>query len=67
MPSKERRIKRASGLKLVVAAIILWNSVYLEKAIEELSTSAKVHGEFLTSTCRRSDEITSTFFSYTHH
>jgi len=34
--SFEHQRYRASGLNLVVAAIILWNTVYLEKAIEAL-------------------------------
>jgi TnpA family transposase len=38
--SFENQRYRASGLNLVVAAIILWNTVYLERAIESL----KAHG-----------------------
>jgi len=34
--SFEHQRYRASGLNLVVAAIILWNTVYLEKAIRSL-------------------------------
>lgn len=34
--SFEHQRFRASGLNLVVAAIILWNTVYLEKAIQAL-------------------------------
>jgi len=34
--SYENPCYRASGLNLVVAAITLWNTVYLEKAIEAL-------------------------------
>ena len=33
----------ASGLNLVVAAIILWNSVYLGRAVDELRS----HGEII--------------------
>ena len=32
----ENQNHRASGLNLVVAAIILWNTVYLERALELL-------------------------------
>jgi hypothetical protein len=38
--SFENQRYRASGLKLIVAAIILWNMVYLERAIAAL----KGHG-----------------------
>lgn len=39
--SFEHQRYRASGLNLVVAAIILWNTVYLERAINAL----KEHGK----------------------
>ena len=32
---------RASGLNLVVAAIILWNTVYLERAVDALSAQGR--------------------------
>ena len=32
---------RASGLNLVVAAIILWNTVYLERAVQALRESGQ--------------------------
>ncbi len=32
----------ASGLNLVVAAIVLWNTVYLERAIQSLRDSGKI-------------------------
>jgi hypothetical protein len=38
--SFENQRYRASGLNLVVAAIVLWNTVYLEKAVRSL----KQHG-----------------------
>ena len=38
--SFENQRHRASGLNLVVAAIALWNTVYLEHAAESLSQSA---------------------------
>ena len=34
-PLKDQRY-RASGLNLIVAAIILWNTVYLERAVADL-------------------------------
>lgn len=34
--SFEDQMHRASGLNLLIAAIILWNTVYLEKAVETL-------------------------------
>jgi TnpA family transposase len=34
--SFEQQRYRASGLNLVTAAIVLWNTVYLEKAVEKL-------------------------------
>ncbi len=34
--SYEDQFYRASGLNLVIAAIVLWNTVYLEKAVEHL-------------------------------
>ena len=37
--SFENQRYRASGLNLVVAAIILWNTVYLERAIQALRDS----------------------------
>ncbi len=39
--SFEHQQYRASGLNLVVAAIILWNTVYLEKAIQALRDHGK--------------------------
>ncbi len=36
--SYENQRYRASGLNLVVAAIILWNTVYLQRAVEHLQT-----------------------------
>ena len=32
---------RASGLNLVVAAIVQWNTVYLERAVQQLRDSGK--------------------------
>ena len=37
--SFENQRYRASGLNLVVAAIVLWNTVYLEQAIQALRSS----------------------------
>lgn len=39
--SFENQRYRASGLNLVVAAIILWNTVYLERAVQALRESGK--------------------------
>ena len=39
--SFENQRYRASGLNLVVAAIILWNTVYLERAVRSLRDSGK--------------------------
>jgi len=39
--SYENQRYRASGLNLVVAAIVLWNTVYLERAIQALRESGK--------------------------
>ena len=39
----ENQRYRASGLNLMVAAIVLWNTVYLERAIQALKT----HGKFV--------------------
>jgi Tn3 transposase DDE domain len=33
---------RAGGLNLVVAAIVLWNTVYLERAVETLRASGTI-------------------------
>ncbi len=46
--SFENQGYRASGLNLVVAAIILWNIVYLEKAVTEVRGKQDVPDEFLT-------------------
>ncbi len=40
--SLEDQYNNASGLNLVVAAIVLWNTVYLAKAIEYLMEHSKV-------------------------
>ncbi len=39
--SFENQRYRASGLNLVVAAIVLWNTVYLERAVQTLRDSRK--------------------------
>jgi TnpA family transposase len=39
--SFENQRYRASGLNLVVAAIVLWNTVYLERAVEALKESGQ--------------------------
>ncbi|OJW70043.1 MAG: hypothetical protein BGO68_03140 [Candidatus Amoebophilus sp. 36-38] len=40
--SFENQRYRASGLNLVVAAIILWNTIYLEQAIQFLKDHSQV-------------------------
>jgi len=45
--SFENQCYRASGLNLVVAAIILWNTVYLEKAIKQVKENMDVPDEYL--------------------
>jgi TnpA family transposase len=45
--SFENQCYRASGLNLVVAAIILWNSVYLEKAVAAVRRRIDVPDEYL--------------------
>ncbi len=42
--SHEDQTHRASGLNLLCAAIALWNTVYVERAVEELSLRFK-HGD----------------------
>ena len=39
--SYELQQDRASGLALVTAAIVLWNTVYLERAIQALKNAGK--------------------------
>jgi TnpA family transposase len=39
--SFENQRYRASGLNLVVAAIVLWNTVYLERAVQSLKTQGQ--------------------------
>jgi TnpA family transposase len=45
--SFENQRYRASGLNLVIAAIILWNTVYLERVINELRAQGRVVNEEL--------------------
>jgi TnpA family transposase/DNA invertase Pin-like site-specific DNA recombinase len=45
----ENQRYRASGLNLVVAAIILWNTVYLERAIQALRDAGQLIDEALLS------------------
>jgi TnpA family transposase len=40
--SFENQLYRASGLNLVVAAIILWNTVYLDQAVQELRSRGQL-------------------------
>jgi TnpA family transposase len=41
VPAFENQRYRASVLNLVVAAIILWNTVYLDRAIQSLRTTGQ--------------------------
>jgi TnpA family transposase len=43
----ENQQHRASGLNLVVAAIVLWNTVYLERAIQALRNQGQMIPEAL--------------------
>jgi len=45
--SFEGQSSRASGLNLLIAAIILWNTRYLEKAIKQIRGEADVPDEYL--------------------
>lgn len=45
--SFEHQRYRASGLNLVTAAIVLWNTVYLEKTVEQLRKSGQIVDESL--------------------
>ena len=47
--SFENQCYRASGLNLVVAAIILWNTVYLERAVAEVRAQRDVPDEYLSN------------------
>ena len=58
--SFEQQRYRASGLNLVTAAIVLWNTVYLERAANALRGTAKPSMTACCSTCRRSAGSTST-------
>jgi hypothetical protein len=50
----ENQRYRASGLNLAVAAIILWNTVYLARAVDELRRAAKSFPMSLSPTSRPS-------------
>ena len=39
--SIENQRYRASGLKLTIAAIVLWNTIYLSHAVAELRTQSE--------------------------
>jgi TnpA family transposase len=45
--SFENQRYRASGLNLIVAAIILWNTVYLERAVESLRAERSIDDALL--------------------
>jgi TnpA family transposase len=58
--SFEQQRYRASGLNLVTAAIVLWNTVYLERAANALRGHGQPSMTACCSTCRRSAGSTST-------
>jgi TnpA family transposase len=57
--SFEQQRYRASGLNLVTAAVVLWNTVYLERAARCVATAMPLMTRCC-STCRRSAGSTST-------
>jgi TnpA family transposase len=50
----ENQRHRARGLNLVVAAIVLWNTVYIERAVKTLRERVKRSPTMCSLTCRRS-------------
>jgi TnpA family transposase len=56
----EQQRYRASGLNLVTATIVLWNTVYLERAAQALSHAGSLKDDPCSSTCHRSAGSTST-------
>jgi TnpA family transposase len=58
--SFENQRYRASGLNLVVTAIILWNTVYLKRAIQALRDTGRTSTRSFCHTCRRWAGSTST-------
>ena len=55
----ENQRYRASGLNLAVAAIILWNTVYLGRAVDELRSRGEITPTICSPTWRRSAGSTS--------
>ncbi|RMM03364.1 Transposase-like protein, partial [Pseudomonas amygdali pv. eriobotryae] len=51
--SFEQQRYRASGLNLVTAAIVLWNTVYLERSQTHYADMAPLSMNRCCSTCRR--------------
>ena len=45
--SFENQRYRASGLNLVVAAVVLWNTVYLERAVQSLKAHGQIDDRFV--------------------
>ena len=58
--SFENQRYRASGLNLVVAAIVLWNTVYLERACRRCGSAGRQWTTSCCNTCRRWAGSTST-------
>jgi Tn3 transposase DDE domain len=50
--SFENQRYRASGLNLVTAAIVLWNTVYLERAIQAIKDHGETWMKISCNTCR---------------
>jgi len=45
--SFEQQRHRASGLTLITAAIVLWNTIYIERAVQQLRADGEVVDEDL--------------------
>ena len=58
--SFEHQRYRASGFNLVVAAIVLWNAVYVQHAVQALATAARPSTTPCCAISRRWDGSTST-------
>lgn len=56
----EQQCYRASGLNLVTAAIVLWNTVYLERDPTPCAVTVRASMTGCCSTCRHLAESTST-------
>jgi hypothetical protein len=52
--SYENQRHRASGLNLLVATIILWNTTYLQRAIDHCAIKGNIRNRVIWRICRRS-------------